>query len=54
MIDFLTEMRSEEGGLRANGRIPIADLLSTFTGGWTLYQLGALDRLVDEGADPRG
>jgi geranylgeranyl transferase type-2 subunit beta len=45
VIDFLTEMRSDEGGLRANGRIPIADLLSTFTGGWTLYQLGALDRL---------
>jgi geranylgeranyl transferase type-2 subunit beta len=45
VIDFLTEMRSEEGGLRANGRIPIADLLSTFTGGWTLHQLGALDHL---------
>jgi geranylgeranyl transferase type-2 subunit beta len=45
VIDFLTEMRSDEGGLRANGRIPVADLLSTFTGGWTLHQLGALDRL---------
>ena len=30
-----------EGGLRANDRIPAADLLSTFTGGWTLDQLGA-------------
>jgi geranylgeranyl transferase type-2 subunit beta len=29
-----------EGGLRANDRIPAADLLSTFTGGWTLDQLG--------------
>lgn len=34
-----------EGGLRANDRIPAADLLSTFTGGWTLAELGALDRL---------
>ena len=34
-----------EGGLRANDRIPAADLLSTFTGSWTLEQLGAADRL---------
>ena len=34
-----------EGGLRANDRIPAADLLSTFTGCWTLDQLGAGDRL---------
>ncbi|MBO0699536.1 MAG: terpene cyclase/mutase family protein [Zavarzinella sp.] len=34
-----------EGGLRANDRIPAADLLSTFTGGWTLAELDALDRL---------
>jgi len=34
-----------EGGLRANDRIPAADLLSTFTGSWTLDQLGAADRL---------
>lgn len=34
-----------EGGLRANDRIPAADLLSTFTGGWTLDQLGAADKL---------
>jgi geranylgeranyl transferase type-2 subunit beta len=45
VIDFLAEMHSEEGGLRANGRIPVADLLSTFTGGWTLRQLDAIDRL---------
>jgi geranylgeranyl transferase type-2 subunit beta len=44
-IDFLAEMISMEGGLLANSRIPIADLLSTFTGCWTLAQLGALDRL---------
>lgn len=42
---FLLEMRSEEGGIRAHGRIPFADLLSTFTASWTLAQLGALERL---------
>ena len=44
--DFLVSMRAEgEGALRANDRIPAADLLSTFTGGWTLAELGGLDRL---------
>lgn len=43
--DFLVEMSSMEGGLRANDRIPLADLLSTFTGSWTLTQLGAFERL---------
>jgi geranylgeranyl transferase type-2 subunit beta len=43
---FLVEMRSFEGGLRANDRAPLADLLSTFTGLWTLAELGALDRLA--------
>jgi len=43
--DFLVEMNSMEGGLRANERIPLADALSTFTGSWTLAQLGALERL---------
>jgi geranylgeranyl transferase type-2 subunit beta len=47
-IGFLAEMPSFEGGLRANGRAPLADLLSTFTACWTLEQLGALDR-VDAG-----
>jgi geranylgeranyl transferase type-2 subunit beta len=42
---FLAEMPSLEGGLRANGRAPLADLLSTFTGTWTLQQLGALQRI---------
>ncbi len=45
VTNFLTAMPSEEGGLRANGRIPAADLLSTFTGCWTLAQLDALDRI---------
>lgn len=43
--DFLAGMPSMEGGLCANGRIPVADLLSTFTGTWTLAQLSALDRI---------
>jgi geranylgeranyl transferase type-2 subunit beta len=48
-IDYLAEMPSMEGGLRANDRIPLADLLSTFTGCWTLAQLGALSRInVDQ------
>src|SRR4029077_18011979 len=34
VIDFLADMPSLEGGLRANGRAPLADLLSTFTGCW--------------------
>jgi geranylgeranyl transferase type-2 subunit beta len=45
LSQFFVEMRGEEGGLRANARIPACDLLSTFTGSWTLAQLGTLDRL---------
>jgi geranylgeranyl transferase type-2 subunit beta len=48
VASFLAAMTSPEGGLRANDRAPLADLLSTFTGCWTLEQLGALDR-VDGG-----
>jgi geranylgeranyl transferase type-2 subunit beta len=48
VIEFLAEMPSDEGGLRANSRVPLADLLSTFTGSWTLAELGALDRLDAE------
>jgi geranylgeranyl transferase type-2 subunit beta len=44
-IAYLAQMPSMEGGLRANDRIPLADLLSTFTGCWTLDQLGGLDRI---------
>ena len=44
-IDFLAEMQTDEGGLRANTRIPIADLLSTFTGLLTLADLGADDAI---------
>jgi len=45
VIAFLAEMPSFEGGMRANGRAPLADLLSTFTATWTLEQLGALGRI---------
>jgi geranylgeranyl transferase type-2 subunit beta len=44
-IEYFAQMPSMEGGLRANDRIPLADLLSTFTGCWTLEQLGAIDRI---------
>ncbi len=44
-LDFLVEMQTDEGGLRANTRIPIADLLSTFTGMLTLIDLQALDEI---------
>lgn len=51
VADFLVELRSKhEGGFRANGRVPLADLLSTFTGCWTLQQLQALDRIDTEAA----
>ncbi|HLN28899.1 MAG TPA: prenyltransferase/squalene oxidase repeat-containing protein [Gemmataceae bacterium] len=45
VVQFLVEMPSPEGGFRANGRAPLADLLSTFTGLWTLHQLGAFARV---------
>lgn len=44
-VDFLLDMQTDEGGLRANTRIPIADLLSTFTGLLTLADLGAADEV---------
>lgn len=43
--DFLAALQSSEGGLCANTRVPLADLLSTFTGLLTLVGLGAADRL---------
>jgi geranylgeranyl transferase type-2 subunit beta len=43
---FLAALPSSfEGGFRANDRIPVADLLSTFTGGWSLDQLGEGSRV---------
>jgi geranylgeranyl transferase type-2 subunit beta len=45
VVQLLAAIVSPEGGLRANGRAPLADLLSTFTGLWTLQRLGSLDRV---------
>jgi geranylgeranyl transferase type-2 subunit beta len=45
VLDFLVDMQNDEGGLRANTRIPIADLLSTFTGALTLADLDALHEI---------
>ncbi len=47
-VEFLLGMRTAEGGLRANNRIPLADLLSTFTGLVALADLDALDRIDPE------
>ncbi|MBN2021857.1 MAG: beta-hydroxylase [Pirellulales bacterium] len=41
-VRFLAEAQTAEGGLRANRRVPVADLLSTFTGLATLADLGGL------------
>ncbi len=43
--EFLAAMQTEEGGFRANSRIPVADLLSTFTGLVALDDLEATDRI---------
>lgn len=45
VISFLQEVISPEGGFLANARAPLADVLSTFTGAWTLEQLGAFEQL---------
>jgi len=47
---FLAGMQNAEGGLRANARIPMADLLSTFTGLVALADLDALSALDLAGA----
>ncbi|QDU94861.1 prenyltransferase/squalene oxidase repeat-containing protein [Lignipirellula cremea] len=44
-LDFLCDMQTDEGGFRANSRIPFADLLSTFTVIATLHDLGGLDEV---------
>ncbi len=45
VVKLLSGMQNPEGGLIANSRIPAADLLSTFTGCWTLAECGGLDRI---------
>jgi geranylgeranyl transferase type-2 subunit beta len=43
--EFLIGLQGPDGGLRANTVIPISDLLSTFTGLWTLTESGGLEGL---------
>jgi geranylgeranyl transferase type-2 subunit beta len=43
--DLIASRATEEGGLRATATAPLADLLSTFTGAWTLAELGELGRI---------
>jgi len=43
--EFLLKMQTPDGGFRANTRIPLGDLLSTFTTVVALHDLGALERL---------
>ncbi|MGH7137524.1 MAG: prenyltransferase/squalene oxidase repeat-containing protein [Pirellulales bacterium] len=50
VVEFLAEAQNEEGGLKANTRIPLADLLSTFTGLLTLADLDALGEIDPEAA----
>lgn len=44
-IEFLADMATDEGGLSANDRISLADLLSSCTGMVTMSDLGATDQL---------
>jgi geranylgeranyl transferase type-2 subunit beta len=46
--EFVARMQSFDGGLQANDRAPLADLLSTFTGLLTLTDLGAADSVDRE------
>ncbi len=48
---FLAGAQTPEGGLRANTRIPVADLLSTFTGLVALEDLDALDGIDTAAAE---
>jgi len=45
LVDYLVENQTDEGGFRANTRIPSADVLSTFTALLTLADLGELDAI---------
>ncbi len=45
---FLASLQSMDGGLRANTVVPVGDLLSTFTGLWTLTELEAVDQIDAE------
>jgi geranylgeranyl transferase type-2 subunit beta len=43
--EFLASLQSDEGGFRANTRIPVPDLLSTFTACVTLADLETLEEI---------
>jgi geranylgeranyl transferase type-2 subunit beta len=45
LIDYLIDTQTDEGGFRANTRIPAADVLSTFTALLTLGDLQALNEI---------
>ena len=45
---YLTLVRGDEGGFRANTQIPICDLLSTFTGLLTAHELGLANKFDTE------
>jgi geranylgeranyl transferase type-2 subunit beta len=45
VIEFLAEQQVEGSGFAANTRMPMADLLSTFTASLTLHDLNALDQV---------
>jgi geranylgeranyl transferase type-2 subunit beta len=45
LIGYLADNQTDEGGFRANTRIPVADVLSTFTAALTLADLAALDEV---------
>ncbi len=49
-IEFLAELQTDEGGFQANTRIPLPDLLSTFTACVTLADLDGLEAVSLEGA----
>lgn len=50
VVEFLSAKQNEEGGLKANAPIPLADLLSTFTGLLTLDDIGGLDQIDRQAA----
>jgi len=43
--EFITELQSDEGGFQANTRMPLPDLLSTFTSCVTLWEVDSLDQI---------
>ncbi|MCE9607789.1 MAG: terpene cyclase/mutase family protein [Planctomycetia bacterium] len=50
LADFLLDAQTDDGGFRANTRIPVADVLSTFTATLTLADLGLLGAIEVDAA----